>query len=308
MIRICVFGSCNVDLTCLVSQQPKKGETILGNHLKKSSGGKGGNQAVMAARLGAKTSLIGMVGEDIFGDYLKSELSSQNVIISYILTSKTIPTGIAFITVDQAGENQIVVCPGANTSLSTKDLDSLSHVIADSSIFITQLECDPATALHGLKVAKNSGVTTIFNPSPVSEHFNLDFFKYSDFVILNETEAAAIIGDGILNIPSAKSAVIKLRKLGCSNVILTLGANGALVFANEPRPQEDLIWHCPGVKVPCVVDSSGAGDSFIGDRVHSAVDRANKVAAAVVEKQGTQQSFPKKSDLPKDLFRDIENC
>jgi ribokinase len=291
--KICVVGASNTDLLTKVPRLPKLGETIIGTHFHIGFGGKGANQAVMAARLGGKVGIVTKLGRDVFGkatckNYLKEGIDTDN-----ILWSKE-NSGVAPIFVDDEGHNFIVIVPGANWKLTPGDVRKSGKVIGEADVVLCQLEVPLETTIEALKLAKNA--LTIFNPAP-ARSLPEEIFGLCDIVVSNEVEAEAITGVAIRSLEDGKTAIKKLR--GSKAAIITLGERGALVA------QGSSITEIPTMPVKAV-DSTGAGDAFVGtlayflavtNDLQKSAQIANVAAALSVTRLGTQLSFPSRKEI-----------
>jgi len=226
------------------------------------------------------------------------ELIQKNIFIT-----DQAPSGVAPIWVDSKGENAIIVVPGANALLSEEEVESCRSLIASSSFLACQLEIDPVVSLKALKIAKEEGVTTIFNPAPMQENLSSEFLLQSDIVCLNQTETETLTGLTINNEEDEQKAAKQILEKGPKHVILTLGSRGCLLLSKE---QETNIIRISSPKVQ-VVDTTGAGDSFVGSMLYalstgkdleSAVRWAVEIAAISVTNKGTQSSYPSRKNLP----------
>jgi ribokinase len=288
MPHIVVIGSANIDLTTFTDQFPRTGETIFGRDFSLGFGGKGANQAVAARQCGAEVSMIARVGDDMFGEATIQNFKSLGIDTTHVSVTPGVSTGVAPIFVDSAGQNRILVVKGANDRLSPSDVYAAKDVILSADKVIFQLEIPLLTSIMALQYAKDHGIGTIFNPAPAQ---TLDLYQagLADYVIPNETEAEILSGMPVRNLEDAFACAKALQQRGLSRVILTLGANGAL-FQDEhiaPHPVE-------------AVDTSGAGDAFIGSLAvflssgyseQEAISRANLYAALSTLAVGTQKSF-----------------
>jgi len=295
--RICVVGSSNIDLISKVPRLPKLGETLIGDSFHLGYGGKGANQAVMAAKLGAEVTMVTKLGRDVFGDGTLQNYCAQGIDDRFILFDDTLFSGVAPIFVDDSGRNFIVIIPGANLGLSPQDVRNARDAIAQSQILICQLEIPVETTLEAFRVGKQANLLTILNPAPAAELPD-ELLGLADIVAPNETEAELLTNISVQTLDDAKRAAMKLLDRGPRTVILTLGERGALVV------NHNTTWHAPAVQVDAV-DSTGAGDAFIGALavflgeglgLEQAVPRANAVAALSVTKIGTQVSFPHRAE------------
>uniref|UniRef100_A0A1Q3FKN1 Ribokinase n=1 Tax=Culex tarsalis TaxID=7177 RepID=A0A1Q3FKN1_CULTA len=306
-LDVVVFGSCIVDFISYVPRLPKVGETLHGTKFTTGFGGKGANQCVAAARLGSRTAMIGKLGNDPWGSNYRKALESEGVNVDHVKIVEGESTGIAQINVADNGDNQIVIVVGANNSLLTADVGTSSKLLARAKILVCQLE----TPLTGtLEALRNFTGNSIMNAAPAVENVPQDLLRLCTIFCVNETEAALITGMPVETVIQAKGALLKLREMGCNTVVITLGDKGA-IFA----PKNDAkVVHVKPFKVDKVVDTTGAGDAFIGALAHfmaqhpeaeltPCIAAANKVAALSVQKPGTQTSFPRLSEtgLSKDL-------
>ncbi|XP_077476499.1 ribokinase isoform X2 [Stigmatopora argus] len=286
---------------------PKEGETIHGRNFFIGFGGKGANQCVQAARLGAKTAMVAKVGKDSFGDGYLRNFKDNGVHAGFVGQSPDAATGVASITVTDAGQNAIVIVAGANALLSEKELGEALPAIASAKVLLCQLEIAPQTSLRALRMAKEKKVTTIFNPAPAMADLDPDFYRLSDVFCCNETEAELLTGRPADTAEEAERAGRELLRRGCGAVVVTLGARGCLVLKSA-NAAESL----PATPV-AALDTTGAGDSFIGAlafymarypqmQLGEMARRAGHVAAASVRAMGTQSSYPHKGDLAGELF------
>lgn len=301
--KICMVGSSNIDLIARVPRLPSPGETLIGSRFQLGYGGKGANQAVMAARLGAQVSVVTKVGRDVFGDGTLKNYRDNGIDTSYVLIDKERFSGVAPITVDEhTGQNSIIIVPGANDGLSPTDVHNASQAILNADILICQLEIPLETTLEAFRIAKGSrdhSVITILNPAPAAD-LPAEVLSLTDVLIPNEIEAAHIIGMPTDTLEQATIAAQALRQRGPKTVIITLGRRGAVFIDGNQSAQ-----HVP-VELVQAVDSTGAGDAFVGSFAYllaikapmiEAVRRASAIATHSVLKTGTQTSFPKRDEV-----------
>jgi ribokinase len=302
--KICVVGACNTDLVSFAPRLPRWGETLRGTKFHMGFGGKGANQAVMAAKLGAQVSMVAKVGNDIFGENTSRNMQSFGIDTTHIHTTNAAFSGVAPIAVDPDGRNAIIVVTGANDLLSVEEVQQARPAIAAADILICQLEIPLEVTLAALRIGNEEGVTTIFNPAPARDDIPDEALPLSTIFCPNESETELITGMPACSQAEAEAAAQTLRRRGAETVILTLGERGSLVVS------ADGAIHVPVEKVKAV-DTTGAGDAFVGALAYfigvglalaEAVRRANRVAAVSVQGVGTQTSFPSRSDLPEDLF------
>ncbi len=295
--KICVVGSSNIDLISRVPHLPRLGETIVGHSFHMGFGGKGANQAVMAARLRAQVAMVTKVGRDVFGENTLGNYRQQGVETTHVLFDDERFSGVAPIFVDDNAQNFIVIVPGANMGLSPADARRAASAIQNANALICQLEVPLETTLEAFQIAKAAKVRTILNPAPAAPLPD-ELLRLCDLCVPNETETESLTGRPVTTVEDAVAAGRLLLDRGPRIVIITLGARGALVL-DGGNPQ-----HIPSVQVNAV-DPTGAGDAFIGSlavflaegiSLIEAVSRANAVAALSVTRVGTQVSFPSRAE------------
>lgn len=294
MTDILVIGSLNMDMTLYVSRFPRTGETVTGNGLFFAPGGKGSNQALAAARLGADTGMVGCVGADANGEALIADLLCSGVEVSGIRRLTDATTGLAVITVCD-GANMIVVEPGANNRMTAADIDALETRIAGAKALILQLEIPLDCVQRAMELAKKHGVTVFLNPAPYQPI--PDSLYAADYLIPNETEAMALLGlDALENV---ESALHMLRERGARHPIITLGDRGAAYLEGDTFHLDPC---CPVT----AVDSTAAGDTFIGalarcilrgDTLSKAVAFAQRASAYCVSHKGAHTAIPTLEDV-----------
>jgi ribokinase len=289
MPDILVVGSLNTDLVVRAPRFPQPGETLSGEDLQVIPGGKGANQAVAAARLGAYVSMLGRVGKDNFGDFLLDNLKSNHV-DSQLVQRDDASTGTATIIVDGNGQNSIVLSSGANGKVSSADIESASFL--HHKLLLLQLEIPTLTVLRAAQRAKENHLLVILNPAPAKDIPD-ELIALADFIIPNETELSLLTGMDVTDIPSAEKASRVLLQRGAKNVIVTLGSKGALIVDKETSTQVDTY----SVNV---VDTTAAGDAFIGgfavslesSTLADAVRYGCACGALAATKFGAQPSLP----------------
>jgi ribokinase len=294
---ITVVGSANIDLTFRAARLPRPGETVFGTAFYQGFGGKGANQAVAAARLGARVSFVGRVGADDFGRATRDQLAREGIDVRHLLTDPDRPTGTAAILVDDAGENAIVGVPGANLGLTPDDVRAAADLLRSSEIVLAPCETMIETLAEAFRIADAAGRMCLLNPAPARDLPD-ELLRAIDVCVPNETELRQLTGRSTSSMADVAAAAELLRARGPTAVIVTLGERGALVVGTgEPI-------HIPGVLVQAV-DASGAGDAFCGalaaylaegDSLVTAATRANRVAALSVTRPGTQASFPRRDE------------
>lgn len=296
--NVVVIGSLNMDLVTRAPRLPKGGETLIGHSFATVSGGKGANQAVAAARLGAQVAMVGCVGNDDYGVQLRDALLAEQIDCQAVSTVED-SSGVALIVVDDNSQNAIVIVAGANGAMTPAVIDRFDAVLQASDVVICQLEIPDATVGHALKRARALGKTVILNPAPASRPLPADWFAAIDYLIPNESEAAALSGLPVDSLQSAESAANQLIAMGAGKVIITLGAQGSL-FANGKGFE-----HFPAPKVKAV-DTTAAGDTFVGGfaaalasgKSEAEAIRYGQIAAALsVTRAGAQPSIPTMSDV-----------
>ena len=296
--RICVVGSANVDLTFRTPRLPEPGETLAGHSLHQCMGGKGANQAVVAARLGAEVTFIARVGNDGFGAQAIEAYNADGINTSYIRRDDEKPTGTAAILVNDDAENCIIVVAGANDRLAPADVRTAASAIEQSDVVLCQLETPVETAEEAFRLAREANTLTMLTPAP-AKNVTSELLAMCDVCVPNETEISAIVHQPV----SAKADAIRtarmLRGRGVDRVALTMGRDGVLVL-DESAPT-----HIPATKVEAV-DTTGAGDAFTAALAVSLADGlslvdaarfAGEVAAISVTRIGTQTSFPSLEEL-----------
>jgi ribokinase len=290
-----VVGSANADLVIGVERRPGPGETVLGSDLAVHPGGKGGNQAVAAARLGARTALLARVGDDAYGRLLLDSQRAAGVDTVGVLVGGA-PTGVALITVDPSGDNSIVVSPGANGKLTPGDVRAAGSLFHASRVVSTQLEVPLETVEE---VVRNlpPGTRFVLNPSP-PRPLPTEVLAACDPLIVNEHEAKVLLGESCVSDEPGDWARLLLAK-GPRSVVVTLGAAGALVASSQG------VARVPSVKVEAV-DTTGAGDAFTaalawrlgaGEPLAQAAAYAARVGAAAVTRAGAQESYPTAAEV-----------
>jgi ribokinase len=254
---VTVMGSFVADLAFRTPKLPAWGETTMGSSFQLGPGGKGSNQAVAAARAGARVSFISKLGDDPFGMLARETYRAEGIDTRHLLTTAT-PTGAAAIILDaNSGENAIIVVPGACFELTPEELDGMTALIADSAIFVTQLELALPTVEHGLELARSFSVPTILNPAPAC-NLPRSIFPNCDFITPNETEAESLTGIRVASLGDAERAANALLAMGVGNAVITLGAQGAFV------KNASTAAHVPAFDAGPVVETTGAGDAFTG--------------------------------------------
>ncbi|TDK53483.1 ribokinase [Pseudomonas moraviensis] len=296
--NVVVIGSLNMDLVTRAPRLPRGGETLIGHSFATVSGGKGANQAVAAARLGAQVAMVGCVGNDDYGVRLRDALLAEQVDCTAVSVVED-SSGVALIVVDDNSQNAIVIVAGANGAMTPAVIDRFDAVLQAADVVICQLEIPDATVGHALKRARELGKTVILNPAPASRPLPADWFAAIDYLIPNESEAAALSGLAVDSLQSAEAAATQLIAMGAGKVIVTLGAQGSL-FANGEGFEHFL---APTVKA---LDTTAAGDTFVGGFAAALANgksedeaiRYGQIAAALsVTRAGAQPSIPTMSEV-----------
>jgi len=296
--KILTLGSCNVDLVFHIPRFHHPGETISAESQATFFGGKGANQAMSSKRLGGTVCFITKVGNDLYGESYRHHLVKNGFDRKPILEDKKLPTGMAVIELTPGGENRIVVFPGANGSLSPRDLKRLHSCWRGVGVFVTQLEIPSATVESGLRLAKEKGALTLLNPSPPVQ-LSPRLLSLVDFIVPNEIEAQFLTGIRWRGDRDIRQMAERLLEMGVKNVVITLGSKG-LFFKNRT----DEIWmNAYNVKV---IDTTAAGDAFLGafatgiaenKTIEEALRFANAAGALATTKSGAQPSLPFRKEI-----------
>ena len=303
--HIVVMGSYVADLAFRTEKLPAWGETYMGTSFKLGPGGKGSNQAVAAARAGAKVSFISKLAHDAFGDLARKTYREEGIDTTHLFETET-PTGAAAIIIDAVkGENAIIVVPGACFELTPQDVEQARETIGKSAVFVTQLELSLPTVEFGLKLAHSLGVPTILNPAPCCKLPD-SIYQYCDYMTPNETEVELLTGIHVASLEDAERAADALLARGVRNAIITLGAQGALVKNASVRQ------HVAAFNAGAVVETTGAGDAFNGGfavalaenmDIVQAVRFGCAVAGISVTRPGTAPSMPTRKEVDELLKR-----
>ena len=302
---VAILGIFVADLAFRAGRQPAMGETLMGSGFKMGPGGKGSNQAVAAARAGAAVSFISRLGQDAFGEIALSTWKAEGISPRVALSERE-PTGAAYIFVsDETGENAIIVVPGAAGGISAADVERERAAIEGAKVFVTQLEQPIDAALRGLEIARAAGAVTVFNPAPAAA-VPERLYALCDYVIPNETEAADITGIAVSTVEDARRAGDVLLQKGAGAAIITLGARGALFHDRDHSVMIDAF------NAGKVVETAGAGDSFVGAFAAGLSEGMDPVAAArfgcaaaaiSVTRPGTAPAMPKRAEIAALLAR-----
>jgi ribokinase len=295
---IVVVGSANIDMSIRVARIPKRGETILGGELTCALGGKGANQAMAAARAGARVIFIARLGADNNGDLAMSALKKDKIDTSHIVRDRSLPTGVACILVDKDGENSIAVAPGSNGKLSPSNVSKAHKIINEAGVLLMQLETPLNTICKTAELAREAGLISILNPAPARK-LPCELLHNISILTPNESEAEILTGIKIKSESTAVQAADVLLAMGVKALVITLGAQGALLAQGSER---HLI---PGFKVKAL-DSTAAGDVFNGalatfltegKSLSQSVRFANAAAALCVTRLGAEPAIPWRQEI-----------
>ena len=296
--KVVVVGSFNMDLVVKAGRRPQTGETLMGEEFGMFIGGKGSNQAIAAARLGANVTMIGRLGTDLFGDTLMAAHAEEGIYTDYVIRDTEVGTGVASILIDADGDNSIVLVPQANMRLSVEDIERASESIAAADALLLQLEVPIDASRRAAEIAKSNGATVVLNPAPAQELPD-DFLAQVDILTPNEVETESLSGIRVSTATDAERAAKVLLDKGLSAVILTLGERGALLLAS------DMTQQVPAYSVE-VVDTTAAGDAFCGalatalargNNLVNAVAFANAAGALAVTVLGAAPSIPNETQV-----------
>jgi ribokinase len=296
--NIVVLGGINMDLTATVSKFPEPGETIIGKKVFITPGGKGANQAVSAAKLGANVSMIGRVGDDTFAPTLLRNLQCSGVDIHGIYQAKNTSSGVAIILVDLEGQNKVVVIRGANMTCDESELQKTKQALEDANALMLQLEIPSQISISAAKFATEKGIPVILDPAP-TQYLSQEILDNVDILTPNQTEAEYLTGIKVTDSNSAKMAAEAIFKLGVNTVVVKIGAIGAYYISNN---EAGLI---PSYQVDAV-DSVAAGDAFgaaltvalcEGKCLKDAVIYGTASGALAVTKNGAQSAMPTRIEL-----------
>lgn len=302
--KILVLGSSNIDLILRIPRFHQPGETIRGDDVVIAFGGKGANQAIAGKRLGGRVGFVTKLGEDHYGVTYRWYLAKNGLNGRCLLKDKELPTGMAFIELIPKGENRIIVSPGANGSLSEKDLERLVNLWKGVNVFVAQLEIPLSTVKLGLQKARSQGALTLLNPSPpvpLPSHV----LSLVDFLILNAWEAQALSKVKMKRERDLRKIAQKLLHTGAKNIVITLGANGLFFRSRD----EEIRMKAFRVKV---VDSTAAGDAFMGGfacglaegkTIQEVLEFASAAGSLATTKLGAQPSLPFRKELESFLSR-----
>ncbi|MFN2490635.1 MAG: ribokinase [Actinomycetota bacterium] len=296
--RVTVVGSFAVGLTLRADRFPVSGETVLARDFDQGPGGKGSNQAVQVARMGAPVEFVGRLGDDAFGDVADALFAEEGVGTTFLRRTSARNTGLGFIVIDAAGDNRILLDPGANALFARADVADAAAAIATSAVVMAQLEIPVEAAHEGLRLGREKGALTVLNPAPVRP-LPPEIFDVADILTPNQTEARILLGLSPADPIDDMEACGRLLALGAHTVVLTRGSEGAVIVTSDGSVA------LPAQPVD-VVDSTGAGDAFNGtlaaglarrEALEDAVARAVAAGALACTKLGVIPSLPRRADV-----------
>ena len=295
---VLVVGGINMDLVVRTSRFPESGETVVGSHFFTTPGGKGANQAVAVARMGARTLMVGRVGSDAFGRELVIALEAEGIDADGVSTDEEAPSGVALIEVDDAGQNRIIQIWGANAALGEREVEAALEALPTVQAVLLQLEAPVEVSFQVARAARQQGRLVILDPAPAGE-LPQELYALVDILTPNETEATALTSIPVTDVPSAREAALRLLERGLSSVIVKLGAQGAYYA----WPDGELI--VPPFVVEAV-DTVGAGDAFNGalavalvegEGMERALEWAAAAGAVAVARRGAQAAMPRRGEV-----------
>jgi ribokinase len=298
--RVAVLGSINMDLVVRCAVLPSPGQTIAGSSVDEICGGKGANQAVAAARAGGKVAMIGRIGNDGFGARMLVNLHDEQINCRHVQDTAHCPTGVAFICVEDSGQNAIIYVPGANGCVTVADVEAARSAIESADVLLLQLETPVDSVLAAIRIAKAAGVRTILDPAP-APHRCPDELLDVDLICPNESEAAAITGSPVETITQAQAAARTLHERGARHVVITLGGRGALLVDDDTTQLIEPFAIRP-------VDTTAAGDAFAGALAVAwasgrplleAITFASAAGALAASHAGAQPSLPTRDEIEK---------
>lgn len=291
--RIAVIGSNNVDLVTYVTRMPLPGETLEAPSFEMGHGGKGANQAIAAARLGSRVAMVAKVGDDQFADATMKNFSDNGIDTRHVARVSGISSGVAPIFVEPNGENAILIVKGANAMLSPADVDAAAATLKECSLILLQLEVPAETVYRAIAWGRENGVEVLLNPAPALPDLDIERIRDATFMVPNESELAILTGMPVATVEEITAAARSLIARGLRTVVVTMGGRGALMVDGERVARIDA--------VPVeAVDTTGAGDAFIGAFAHfyangapalASLEKAARYAADSITRRGTQKSY-----------------
>jgi ribokinase len=297
--RILVVGSINLDLVAQCARLPRPGETVAGQSLREIPGGKGANQAVAAARLGAQVKIIGRVGDDAYGRRLREELVAAGVDVTHVRDTPNCQSGLAAINVDSTGENAIVVIGGANAKLSPDDVTASESAFRGAQVLLVQLEVPLDTIVAAVTLARRHNVKVIVDPAPAADSLPAELLA-ADVICPNETEAARLCGSPVETIEQARAAAAWLCRQGAKVAIVKRGERGGVIATSDGTTREFASFPVKAI------DTTAAGDAFAGalavalaenQAIEAALQFASATAAFAVTREGAQPAMPTREEV-----------
>jgi ribokinase len=297
--RIAVIGSNMVDLVTYVTRMPARGETIEAPSFEMGHGGKGANQAVAAAKLGASVLMVTKVGDDMFADNTIKNLAGFGVDTKYVTRAKGRSSGVAPIMVEPSGENSILIVKGANNELSAADIDQAAEDLKACSLILLQLEIPVETVYAAIEFGKRHGVQTLLNPAPAVPDLDPQRIRNATFLTPNETELAILSGLPVDTEAEIEIAARSLMAKGIETIIVTMGSRGAMLLTAHSVKRIAPVRVTP-------VDTTGAGDAFVGSfaryyvagaSLDAALDKAVRYAADSITRRGTQKAYATEAEF-----------
>jgi ribokinase len=302
--RLAVIGSNNFDLVTYVTRMPLPGETIEALDFEMGHGGKGANQAVAAAKLGADVVMLTAVGDDMFADQTLANLARYGVDTTYVKRVKGRSSGVAPIFVEPSGENSILIVKGANADLSPADVDNAAEALKSCALILLQLEISLETVYAAIAFGKRHGIRTVLNPAPANLRLDREKVRDVSFFVPNETELASLTGLPVETEAEIATAARSLIEQGVETVIVTMGSRGALLVTGDRVHKVEPVPVTP-------VDTTGAGDAFVGSfaryfaggaSLEDALEQAALYAADSVTRRGAQKAYATEAEFG--AFRD----
>lgn len=299
MSKILVIGSSMYDLVTYAQRMPQGGETLEGQDFKQGFGGKGANQAVAAAKLGANVAMLSAIGDDVFGQMTFENYKNHHIDTDFIHSVKNKPNGVATIIVDEKAQNRILIVKGANNFLTKANVDEAFEKLSDIAMIVLQLEINLDIVYYAIEKAKEKNIPVLLNPAPAIDHLNSDILPDLDIFVPNETELEILTQMPVSTAEETEKAAAYLLEKGIKNIIVTLGSKGALYMSEN----EQFYVKAPKVDA---IDTTGAGDGFIGafvqqytahNNMKKAIEFAIAYASTSTTMRGTQTSY-----LSKDAF------
>ena len=297
--RIAVIGSSNVDLVTYVNRAPVRGETVEAPSFEMGHGGKGANQAVAAAKLGASVVMVSKVGDDLFGEMTIRNLAGFGVDVRRVGRVKGRSSGVATIMVEPSGENSILIVKGANADLSPADVECAAEDLKSCDLILLQLEAPLETVYAAIAFGRRHGVKTLLNPAPATPELDPEKIRDASFLVPNETELAILTGMPVGAEDEIAAAARALTARGVGTVIVTMGSRGALLATPTQIRRIAPIPVTP-------VDTTGAGDAFVGAfaryfaagfGLEAALDKAVRYAADSVTRRGAQKAYATEAEF-----------